>query len=90
MPKRKRVKLVNPLIGIQDSLQGVHLEIDVEAMEARNNACDIIAYQSLKHLCETSMFPEIEEELEELRAELLARGLDVDTLIEVEIDETER
>lgn len=48
-----------------------------------------MAYQALKQMCDSGMFPNAEEEMEELRAELTARGLDVDTLIEVEIDETQ-
>lgn len=90
MPKRKKIKVSPPLTGIDELPNGkVNLQMDEVAFRKYADAFDIMAYQSLKQMCDSGMFPNAEEEMEELRAELMSRGLDVDTLIEVEIDETQ-
>lgn len=90
MTNRKKVKVQPPLTRVDELPDGkLNLEIDAQKFSDFNDAFDIQSYQTLKRMCDTGMFTGLEEEMEELRAELVARGLDVDTLIEVEIDETE-
>lgn len=90
MPKRNKVKVSPPLTGIEELPNGrVNLEINEGDFRKLADAFDIMTYQALKQMCDNGMFPNSEGEMEELRAELAGRGLDVDTLIEVEIDETQ-